>query len=190
MDQDHGLRITIKRWWSARRLRTKLLIIVGVLLVLMGFGMDKPRSEDEMLAAYDAPRSASTLSPSAALERDVRKNLRDQYGAKSVVDVSCDTQYSCDASVRAGAFRDADDLAREMGGGLHELFRDTDADTLRLQMLSDTVDNLGNENTDDNVGFVLMTRAEWAKLDWDSLQYMEPLDGLREVGTVAVTVRL
>ena len=180
----------MKSWWVARSKNQRIGIIVGAVVVLAMIASAAEEPVDKK-PSEKAAASSKTVDPAKkrTLADDVRKNLRDQYGKKAVVDVTCDKQRSCEASVRAGTFRDADDLAREMGGGLHELFRDTDANTIRLQMLSDTVDELGNEDKDDEVGFVLMTRAGWARVDWDNLQYMEPLRGLRDVGTVAVTVR-
>ena len=181
----------MKSWWAARSKNQRIGIIVGavVVLAMIAGAAEEPIDSKPAKKAATASSKKAVPAKRLTLADDVRKNLRDEYGRKAVVDVTCDKQRSCEASVRAGTFRDADGLARNMGRGLHEVFRDTDVDTIRLQILGDTVDKLGNENKDDNVGFVLMTRAGWAKIDWDNLQYMEPLRSLRDVGTVAVTVR-
>lgn len=185
-------------WWSRQSTKTKAGIIIGVVVVLALFGAtaeepaDEPASKERTTTERQrdaAPKPAKPKDPIATLTADVEKNAVDQVGTKRVKDVECAPEgrvVQCRVEYRLGAMWDADDneVARDVGGMVEELFRDTDVQYLHVRALTDTVDPLGNETKDDDVAWIIIRRAGWEKVNWKNLQHQEPIDGLRNVAEV------
>jgi hypothetical protein len=192
---------TKPNWWKRRSGKQQLLIVAGVLLVLLvltpsddpetaSAGKDQvDKREAQAGAGGESKEAAKPADAIAALEQDVRKNAKDQVGAARVEEVVCAKDRGavlCTVDYQLGEMWDADDdeVARDVGGLLHELFRDTKVQYLHVNALTTTVDALGNETKDDQVAWVIIRRSGWEKIDWDNLQYQSPMKGLRAVSEV------
>jgi hypothetical protein len=193
---------TPPNWWRRRSGRQQVALVAVVLLVLVVLTPSEDpepatASKDtkpKRQAAHDEPKAAPKTpdkpeDPIKALERDVRKNAKDQVGGRRVAAVDCVKEgrdVLCMVDYRLGDMWDADDdeVARDVGGMLHELFRDTTVEYLHVSALTTTVDELGNETKDDQVAWVIIRRSGWEKVDWDNLQYQSPMKGLRAVSEV------
>lgn len=198
-----------QNWWQRRSRRAKIAIVVAGLLVLLVAVTPAPEEDKPSKTTSDSERSAKDdekpaskeadapspskpareLTPIEKLERDVKKNAIDQVGKSRVKTVACTPEgrvVQCAVDYRLSGMGDGDDneVARDVGGMLHELFRDTDVQYLYVSALTDTVDGLGKETKDDRVAWVIIRRSGWEQVNWDNLQYLEPADGIRSVSEV------
>ena len=135
----------------------------------------KPAPKKKVVASAPKPK----LSPIRALEADVKKNAIDEVGKDRVDSAMCDTiegQVWCGVSYRVGSTWDAseDEVVRDLGGMIHELFRDTKVNDLTVNGLMDVTDELGNEKKDFTAMTITLQRADWQKVDWENLKVQDP----------------
>lgn len=160
------------------------IVIAALVLPIAASGASDPAPKETTATAASTKRLAPAK---VSLRSDVRNNVEDQSGNDSVIDVAC-ASGSCVVDYRLGEMWDADDneVARDIGGVLHELFRDTKVKRIELNAHTTTIDDLGNETNDDRVAWIDITRAQWDGIDWDNLQHREPASGLRSVADAYV----
>lgn len=199
-----------RNWWQRRGKAAKSAIVIASLLIVVAVFADDPATETDKDTSskaraaekdnnpvVDAPKDepaktaapAKPVDPMARLTKDVKKNAIDQVTSKRVKSASCakDTgAVLCTVEYRLGSMWDGDDeeVARDIGGMLHELFRDTDVQYLHVIALTDTTNELGKETKDNDVAWVMIRRSGWEQVDWDNLQYQDPVAGLRTVSEV------
>lgn len=179
-------------WWQRRSTKAKVAIIGASLVVLIGvFAPEpvEPKDKPGVKAAAKVVKPKAPLSAMQKLTKDVKKNAIQQAGKADFREASCareDGAVLCSVSYELGSMWDADDdeVARDIGGMLHELFRDTDVQYLRVGGETTTVDKLGKETPHSEVAWVYIRRSGWDKVNWDNLQYKEPAAGLRAVSEV------
>lgn len=169
-----------------RTFPTWVQVVIAVFVGVMLLGVLAP-TEDESKPAVKAKAAPAKPKPKAdplkTLETDVRNNASEETGDEPQ-HVACSKGNDCTVRVRFDVGWDGkqDETARTIGGVFHELFRDTDVETLTVEALTTTVNpNTGKETKDDEVARLTITRAKWETIDWDNLQYANVVDGLRAI---------
>lgn len=172
-----------KNLWDRMNLMQRLAVIAGAALVFVIIASSASEGDvkkpDRTSSKKSATKTKKKLTPIQALEADVRKNAIDEVGKDRVQSAMCERIEGavwCGVSYRVGSTWDAseDEVARDLGGMLHELFRDTKVNDLTVNGLMDVTDELGNETKDFTAMTINMKRGGWNQVDWDNLKVQDP----------------
>lgn len=178
-------------WADFRRLPGWAQIATGVfvLVVFLAFGASEEDTGTKAEGKKDKSKTiaAAPADPIKKMTADIRSNTKDELGDSAVIEASCTKAAVCEVSARIDEFTDdREGIAREVGGLLHELFRDTDAKRISVYAFLDLVNvETGKDMKDSQVAFITVDRAKWQTIDWDNLQHLDPIDGLERISVTS-----